>query len=141
MPAKPLPWSLTIPSDLSLLPLARSFVEAVCRVAGCDEKTTHAIVMATDEATNNIIRHAYGDKPGPTLQIQCFLRPEGIEIRLLDEGEPFDLASVPALDPSEPRIGGRGVYLMRTLMDELSCQPRPPRGNTLRMLKRCSHGK
>lgn len=140
MPPKPSPWTLTIPSDLTLLPLARSFVEAVCQVAGCDDRTTHAIVMATDEATNNIIRHAHQQQPDATLQIQCFLCPEGIEIRLLDEGEPFDLAAVPALDPSEPRIGGRGVFLMRALMDELSCQPRPPRGNTLRMLKRCSPG-
>jgi anti-sigma regulatory factor (Ser/Thr protein kinase) len=36
------------------------------------------------------------------------------------------------------RIGGRGVFLMRALMDELSCQPRGEGGNTLRMFKRCT---
>ena len=44
---------------------------------------------------------------------------------------------MPHLDPAEVRIGGRGVFLMRKLMDELSCQPRGERGNTLRMVKRC----
>jgi anti-sigma regulatory factor (Ser/Thr protein kinase) len=68
--------------------------------------------------------------------VQCFLHPDSIEIRLLDEGEPFDLASVPDLNPAELRIGGRGVFLMRALMDELSCQPRGEHGNTLRMVKR-----
>lgn len=131
------PWTLTISSDLRLLALARSFVEAVCRVAGFDEKATHAIILATDEATNNVMRHAHRDQPDAPVQIQCFFWPDGIEIRVLDEGEPFDLDSVPNLDPSELRVGGRGVFLMRALMDELSCQPRGERGNTLRMVKRC----
>ncbi len=79
--------------------------------------------------------HAHRGHPEATIQIQCFLHPDRIEVRLLDEGEPFDLATVPHLDPSELRIGGRGVFLMRALMDELSCQPRGEHGNTLRMVK------
>ena len=63
---------------------------------------------------------------------------EGVEIRLLDEGAPFDLSAVPVLNPAELRIGGRGVFLMRALMDELSCQPRGEQGNTLRMVKHCN---
>jgi serine/threonine-protein kinase RsbW len=136
MPCEP-PWCLTIPSDLRLLALARSFVEGVCRVAGLDDKATDAIVMATDEATNNVIRHAHRGHPEAPLQIQCFFSAEGLEVHLLDEGAPFDLAAVPHLDPAELRVGGRGVFLMRALMDELTCQPRGERGNTLRMVKRC----
>ena len=135
MAQKP-PWTLTLPSDLRLLPLARAFVEAICQVAGFDDKATNAIVLATDEATNNVIRHAHRGQPDAPLQIQCFFRPDGLEILLIDQGAPFDLAAVPHLDPSEERIGGRGVFLMRALMDELSCQPRGERGNVLRMVKR-----
>jgi serine/threonine-protein kinase RsbW len=137
MAQKP-PWTLTLPSDLRLLPLARAFVEAICQVAGFDDKATNAIVLATDEATNNVIRHAHRGQPDAPLQIQCFFRPDGLEILLIDQGAPFDLAAVPHLDPSEERIGGRGVFLMRALMDELSCQPRGERGNMLRMVKRCA---
>ena len=136
--AQKAPWTLTISSDLRLLPTARAFVEAVCQVAGFDERATHAIVLATDEATNNVIRHAHQNQPDAPLQIQCFFRPDGIEILLIDQGAPFDLAAVPHLDPSEERVGGRGVFLMRALMDELSCQPRGDRGNMLRMVKRCT---
>jgi anti-sigma regulatory factor (Ser/Thr protein kinase) len=132
------PWTLTIPSDLRLLALARSFVEGVCRVAGFDERATRAIVMATDEATNNVIRHAHRDNPDAPLQIECYFVSDGIEVRLLDEGAPFDITSVPHLDPAELRPGGRGVFLMRALMDELSCHPRGERGNLLRMVKRCN---
>jgi serine/threonine-protein kinase RsbW len=137
MAQKP-PWTLTLPSDLRLLPLARAFVEAICQVAGFDEKATNAIVLATDEATNNVIRHAHRGQPDAPLQIQCSFRPDGLEILLIDQGAPFDLAAVPHLDPSEERIGGRGVFIMRALMDELSCQPRGERGNMLRMVKRCA---
>jgi serine/threonine-protein kinase RsbW len=144
MPAEPAssarlapPWTLTIPTDLRVLALARAFMEAVCQVAGLDESVTNAVVMATDEATNNVMRHAHRENPAATVQIQCFFTPESVEIRLLDEGEPFDLAAVPRLDPAELRVGGRGVFLMRTLMDELSVEPRSGGGNTLRMVKRC----
>ena len=135
--AEAAPWTLTLGNDLRLLPLARAFVEGVCQTAGIDERATHAIVLATDEAVNNVMRHAHQDCPDAQVQLQCFVRPDGIEIHLLDEGEPFDLTTVPHLDPAELRIGGRGVFLMRAIMDELTCHPRGERGNTLRMVKRC----
>ena len=135
MASEPPPWSLTIPSDLRLLGLARAFVEAVCQVAGLDDRATHAVVLATDEAANNVMRHAHHDNPDAPLLIQCYIRPGAIEVRLHDEAPPFDLSAVPQLNPAELRVGGRGVFLMRKLMDELSCEPRGQRGNTLRMVK------
>jgi serine/threonine-protein kinase RsbW len=136
MPADPTPWTLTISSDLRLLGLARAFMEGVCRAAGFDERTTRAVVLATDEATNNAMRHAHQGQPEAPIQIQCFIQPDSLEIHVHDVGAPFDLEAVPRLDPAELRIGGRGVFLMRTIMDELTCSPRCGRGNTLRMLKR-----
>jgi serine/threonine-protein kinase RsbW len=130
------PWTLIIPSDLRLLGLARTFVETMCRFADLDRAATDETVLATHEAINNIIRHAHQDHPDAQLQIQCRPVSDGIEINLLDEGAPFDLGAVPHLNPGELRIGGRGVFLMRTLMDELTCEPRGERGNALRMVKR-----
>jgi serine/threonine-protein kinase RsbW len=135
MAAQPAPWSLTIPSDLRLLSLARSFIESVCQVAGLCESATNAIVLATDEATNNVMRHAHHCNPDATVQIQCMITDESIVILLHDQGEPFDIRAVPHLDPAELRVGGRGVFLMRRLMDELSTLPRGEGGNTLRMVK------
>jgi serine/threonine-protein kinase RsbW len=130
------PFALVIPSDLRLLPLARTFIETVCQSVGCDRSFAEAILLATNEAVQNAIRHAHRDRREAVVQIQCFPGLDGIEVVVLDEGEPFDLAAVPSLDPAEIRIGGRGVFLMRKVMDELSCQPRPCRGNRLSMVKR-----
>lgn len=138
MTVDPQPCRLTLASDLRLLGVARSFVEAVCQAGGIDRSATNAIVLAADEGINNAIRHAHQNHPQALVQIECQLLPDGIAISLHDEGEPFDLEAVPHLDPAELRVGGRGIYLMRTLMDELTCERRGDRGNVIRMVKRCA---
>lgn len=128
--------TLTLPNDLGLLPLARAFVDGACRKHGYDEGITHAVVLAVNEAVSNVIRHAHRDRPESAMRLECLFAPNGIEIRLIDEGEPFDLAAAPELDPGELRVGGRGIYLLRTLMDQLVCEPLGAHGNVLRMFKR-----
>ena len=128
--------TLTVPSDPRMLSVARTFVEAVCQARKVDRTTIHAIILATGEAVTNIVRHAHRDRPDCSFQIQCQVGPETVEVTLLDQGEPFDFSQVPHLAPGELRLGGRGVYLMRVLMDEISCQTVGERGNRLRMVKR-----
>ena len=131
-------FSLTLPSELRMLSVARSFVEAVCQAYRLDRATTHALVIVTGEAVTNIVRHAHQNRPGSQMEMHLQILQDGVVMTFRDEGAPFDLASVPALPPGELRIGGRGVYLMRTLMDELTCVPRDTgAGNVLRMVKRC----
>lgn len=134
------PFALTLPSDLRLLPLARAFLETACVSFGCDRPTTDAIVLAGNEALQNVIRHAHRDRPEATVSVLCHPTGEGVILVIQDHGDPFDLEQVPDLDPAELRIGGRGVYLMRKLMDELSCQPRSCGGNELLMVKRFPGG-
>jgi serine/threonine-protein kinase RsbW len=130
--------SLTLPSDLRMLSIARSFIEAACEAYRLDRATTHALMFVTGEAITNIVRHAHQNRPGTQIGIRLHIQQDAAEIAFEDEGEPFDLAAVPELPPGEMRIGGRGVYMMRTLMDELSCVPRGEGrgGNVLRMVKR-----
>ena len=135
MPADHAPFSLALPSDLHLLTLARTFVETVCRQLHCDDCFGEAIQLATHEGLQNIIRHAHGGRPDAVFEIQVMPFDDGIEVRLLDDGDRFDVTGVPHLDPSELRIGGRGVFLMRRLMDEVVSEPRRPRGNILRLVK------
>ena len=131
------PVTLILPSDLRLLGAARSFMESVCDAGCMDAASAGAVVMAVHEAVSNVIRHAHRDRPEARVQIDCYLAGDRVEVHVLDEGEPFDVTAVPELRPCELRIGGRGVFLMRTLMDELTCARRPERGNILRMVKLC----
>jgi serine/threonine-protein kinase RsbW len=136
-PFDPPPASLTVASRLTELTRVRLFVEAICRRGGLDTQTTASIVLAVHEAAANIIRHAHRGQADLPLHIHCAWLPDGFEVRLEDVGQPFDINAIPEIDPTEVREGGRGVYLMRVLMDELDTLPRADGGNTLRMVKRC----
>jgi serine/threonine-protein kinase RsbW len=130
-------FALSLPSDLRMLSVARTFVEAVCHACHLERALIHALVLATGEAVSNIVRHAHRDLPAAELQIHIEVQADGVVLSFRDQGEPFDIRTVPELPPGELRIGGRGVYLLRTLMDEIDCTPRTDsRGNTLRMMKR-----
>ena len=132
-------FTLTLPSEARLLSVARSFVEAVCHAHQLERSLTHTLVLVTGEAFTNIVRHAHRDVPRAQVEIRLQLMADEVTLTFQDQGAPFDLTAVPELAPGELRIGGRGVYLMRTLMDEVSCQPRLDQcGNTLRLVKRCA---
>jgi serine/threonine-protein kinase RsbW len=128
--------TLTVPSCPRMLSIVRTFVEAVCQARQVDRQTIQALVLATGEAVSNIVRHAHRDCPEASFQIECHIGPETVELIFLDQGAPFDLTQVPHMEPGELRLGGRGVYLMRVLMDEITWQPLGERGNRLHMVKR-----
>jgi serine/threonine-protein kinase RsbW len=129
--------TLTLPSELRMLSVARGFVEAVCEAHRLDRTITHALVIVTGEVISNIVRHAHQDRPGSKMELQMEIEDACVVLTFRDEGQPFDLSAVPDLPPGELRIGGRGIYLMRALMDELTCECRDGQsGNILRMVKR-----
>lgn len=130
-------FALTLPSDLRMLSVARTFVEAVCQACSLERSSLHALVLATGEAVTNIVRHAHREVPQAEMQIHVDVSADGVSLCFFDQGQPFDIAAVPQLPPGELRIGGRGVFLLRTLMDEVDCQPRADQpGNKLRLYKR-----
>lgn len=130
-------FTLTLPSEPRMLSVARAFVEAVCQAHQLERSLVHSLVLVTGEAFTNIIRHAHRNVAHAQMAIRVQFHADAIALTFEDQGAPFDIDAVPDLNPSELRIGGRGIYLMRTLMDELTCQPRPGQaGNVLRMVKR-----
>ena len=135
MPLDQAPYSLTFPSDLRLISVARLFVETICFHLNFGVDYTEAVQAATHEALQNIMRHAHDGRPEALWQLEILPLENGLEIRLHDEGERFDVTEVPHMEPGEMRIGGRGVFLMRRIMDQVVSEPRQPKGNILRMVK------
>lgn len=131
-------FSITLPSEMRMLSVARNFIEAACDAYQLDRQTTNALMIGTGEAITNIVRHAHQNRPDSKIEIQLEIKSDLALITFMDEGDPFDIEAVPQLPPGELRVGGRGVFLMRTVMDELTCEPRGGgcSGNRLRMLKR-----
>jgi serine/threonine-protein kinase RsbW len=64
-------------------------------------------------------------------------QPPALVVEVLDEGEGFDLAAVAS--PLEPenvlKSSGRGIFFMRSFMDDVSISRRPEGGTVVRMVK------
>jgi serine/threonine-protein kinase RsbW len=133
-------FTIALPSEMRMLSVARTFVEAVCQTWQMERSVLHTLVLVTGEAVTNIVRHAHRNRPIAQMEVRLEIASDRVVLTFTDQGEPFDIDAVPHMNPSELRIGGRGVYLMRTLMDEVSCGPRAAgqAGNTLRLVKRWS---
>jgi anti-sigma regulatory factor (Ser/Thr protein kinase) len=118
----------------------RDFVGEAARQAGFSEKEIYSIQLAADEASTNIIEHAYAEIKNGKIEIDCSITGGELKIVMRDNGKSFDPSSVPEpnvkAELSERKIGGLGMYLMRKLMDDVVYESFPNAGNTLTMIKR-----
>ena len=112
---------LTLPSTLDGVGEVEQAAELLAQRAGFDEDTSCNIAMVIREAAINATKH--GNRFAPEKKVTAALeRTAGrLTARICDEGEGLDPATLP--DPLDPanllRDSGRGVFLMRALMDEV----------------------
>ena len=131
----------TLDSTLESVDVAEDLVEHEASSAGFDEDEQHQIGMSVRECMVNAVVHGnrYSSKKKVHLDIER--RDEGLIITIGDEGEGFDLNSLP--DPLAPenlmRQSGRGLLLIRAFMDDFDLHPRPGGGTEVRLVKKFSH--
>ncbi len=130
--------TLTVASDNRLLALVRHVAQTAAELAGISQRAAYDVALAVNEACSNVIEHAYEGQEGSPLTLSCRIVEDGLELRVRDEGKPFDFSAVPDLPPEEIREGGRGVFLIRRLMDDVASSPLEGGGTELRMFKRRS---
>ena len=130
---------LRVPARFESIRWLAVFVDELAREAQLGERAAFQCRLALDEACTNIIEHAYAGNPAGEIEA-CIRAGRGVcTIRLTDFGEPYDPTDV-APPPQPGRLddvtpGGLGLYLMRTVMDDVRYTP-SPRGNRLVMVKR-----
>ncbi|MFH1681766.1 MAG: ATP-binding protein [Candidatus Eisenbacteria bacterium] len=128
---------LVIPSMLEYLSLANAVAEEFCDRLGVERELKDAIGSSVIEACTNAIEH--GNKSDKEKRVHILFRskPERLEIEVADQGEGFNPDSV--ADPRSPenlmRERGRGIFILRTLMDEVRFRIEPSRGTTVSMVK------
>ena len=104
---------------------------------GCDPDCAADVVMAVDEACQNVIRHAYGGDPKGEIVLEVDRRGEALVFALRDFAPKIDPADVEPRDLGDLRPGGLGTHFIRTVMDEVKFVKTPSeRGNLLQMVKR-----
>ena len=110
---------MRIVSDPKWLSLVRAVVEQSCLGFGAREESATAVVLAVNEAVANVMRHGYGGDTTRPIRIACRGDGEMIEVRICDHGQQAEFLSRETLPPDELRVGGRGLFMIRALMDEI----------------------
>ena len=112
---------LAIGSRFENIDLVQVVLEDSMRHLDLEEDTRHWIGIAVREAVANAIKHGNRQAPEKEVEIEVALAPAEVVIRVRDQGEGFDLEEVrDPLDPSNLlRPDGRGIFYMRSFMDEV----------------------
>lgn len=115
--------------------------ETMAASSGFDEDEVSSIAMAVREATVNAVLHGNAYDRNKQVTATFERTDKDLVICIADEGTGFDADHLP--DPLSPenilRGSGRGVFLIRSFMDEVHFRQRSP-GTELTMVKhRRSH--
>ncbi len=114
--------------------------EAVLRRAerlGFEDEDLHRIGMSVRECMVNAVVHGNRYNSRKKVELVIDQTPERLTIVIADEGEGFDLSSLPdpLADDNLLRHSGRGLLLMQAFMDEFQIRPRTPKGTEVKMVK------
>jgi serine/threonine-protein kinase RsbW len=127
-------------SEIDMLDFVNVVSDHLGRTAGLDEDALYRVGLAVRESVTNAIVHGNGNDKDKRVFIE--FAPidgdrQGIAIRVRDQGAGFDL-TMPS-DPLTPenlmKPHGRGVFLIRTLMDEMKLQRGAEGGMEMVMVK------
>jgi serine/threonine-protein kinase RsbW len=129
-----LDYVLELPNDLKAIERSVDYLMDKGREVGfdCDRLRLNFRVGLTEALANAML---YGNcrDPRKRVRLEARLTPSEITVRVTDEGRGFDPGTV--LDPTLPdhrdRTGGRGIFLIRKLMDRVEFNDR---GNSITMI-------
>lgn len=148
--------TLTVPGRYDQIQVICEFVSAGARNAGLDADTVFHLELCCDEASTNIIEHAYGAEDVGDITTSYEISGNEFRVTIHDDGRPFDPDGVP--EPKLPRenrnsndaalgdimnslqVGGLGIHFIRKLMDEVHYSFNGKHGNTLVLIKKIDQG-
>jgi serine/threonine-protein kinase RsbW len=97
------------------------FLQKINKKLDMDDGTMYRLLVSCTEAVNNAIIHGNKSDPNKSITVRCIVEKQSLTIRVKDEGRGFDPERLQ--DPREEKNlmkeNGRGVFLMRSLMDSV----------------------
>jgi anti-sigma regulatory factor (Ser/Thr protein kinase) len=143
---------LIVPGRYDQIQVICEFVSAGARQAGLGADEVFHMELCCDEASTNIIEHAYGAEDVGEITVTYEISDTTFTVTLHDDGRPFDPDDVPepTFPPAEDdtndaalgdimnslKIGGLGIHFMRKLMDDVHFSFNGQQGNTLVLTKK-----
>ena len=115
--------SVTLANDVQDIPQLAAFVDEVCEAVGFDSILTMQMNLAMEEAVVNVMDYAYPAGTVGDVHIDAQYDDGQLTFVIRDKGTPFDPTKAKDVDTTlsaEQRpIGGLGIHLVRTIMDEI----------------------
>lgn len=113
--------SIQVPSMVENIRMIESFIDNAKDRFHLDDDIYGNIMIAVTEAVNNAIKHGNSNDKGKNVHLSLYLQDSMIKFIVKDEGEGFNYDDLP--DPTAPenlkKPGGRGIFLMKHLSDEV----------------------
>ncbi len=137
---------LQIHSNFDMVDFVQVVSDRVGQLAGMDDDTVHWIGVAVRESVINAIKHGNREEADKLVTIEFTFVPAAdpreLVVRVLDEGEGFDPQDV--ADPLAPenilKSSGRGIFFMRSFMDDVVLRRAAEGGMEVRMVKKLATG-
>jgi Anti-sigma regulatory factor (Ser/Thr protein kinase) len=130
------------PGELAYRHVILRAAAAVCKLAitrVCGRRApangfVNQVVSAVGEAFNNIALHSYRDRPLDIVRLRMTIEPSVLHLTMEDYGSGFDLSTARVPDLDALPESGLGIFIIRSLMDEVTYQQGRP--NVLSLSKR-----
>ena len=131
-------YTLQVRADLPNLETIAEFIISSLAANGIGDGVAYDIRLAVDEVCSNIMLYGYGESPG-AISLDCRVGDRSVELEIADEGIPFNPLTLPDpdidADLDHRKVGGLGIYFVRTIMDGMEYEFRDGR-NILTLTKR-----
>lgn len=115
--------SITLRNDLAELARLEGFITEYCQQ---HEIPAMDLNLVAEECFVNVVGHGYRDQGQHRIELSMEIQDGTLTMILEDDAAAFDPLSVAAFDPETPLeqrpVGGLGIHLMRSLMDDLQYQ-------------------
>ncbi len=139
MDGKKIQVDIKVPNQTRYLSLIGKIGEDIAnelyRYSGDRETLAYHINLVLTEAMVNAIRHANINDPDKMVRIVIFFSEDELVIQVHDSGQGFDINNIPAPDNEILEDRGRGIFLIKSLMDSV-CYRNLVGGNVLEMIKK-----
>lgn len=131
--------TVTFSADMSFVRPVRHLVRALCALARYGEDEIQTYELVATEMLNNSIEHG-SNGPGESIEVTITVRADCFRMEVLDPGrggEPFarDALTKATKSPNLEDARGRGLFLIRSFVDQLSVRHEPGRGTRVTVQK------
>jgi len=129
-----------IGSALEYLDLVQTIADSITRFMGFDEDTAHWVGMSVRESVTNAIQHGNKLDQSKKVQVSFEIEVDRLRVSVRDEGAGFRVEELPnPLDPANIlKPSGRGIFYIRSFMDEVEFKPLSDGGMEVQMVKKLS---